>query len=101
MSISDTIYRPFESLIRPLDIPYQPLPSRGPIAVLLHFISVFRGVLIAVTVCTVGNEAMSLTIVWDRDEVASALVDVADAHMLTMIENDKIDLFLGCLRKRP
>ena len=47
MSISDAIYRPFESLIRPLDIPYRPLPSKGPVTVLLHFISMFRGVLIA------------------------------------------------------
>ena len=64
MSISDAIYRPFENLIRPLDIPYRPLPSKGPIAVLLHFVSMFRGVLIAVTLCTMVNEAMSLTIVW-------------------------------------
>ncbi|NKK68070.1 ATP-binding cassette domain-containing protein [Rhizobium leguminosarum bv. viciae] len=64
MSISDTIYRPFESLIRPLDIPYRPLPSKGPVAVLLHFISMFRGVLIVVTLCTMANEAMNLSIVW-------------------------------------
>ncbi|MBY3261166.1 ABC transporter ATP-binding protein [Rhizobium laguerreae] len=64
MSISDAIYRPFESLIRPLDIPYRPLPSKGPVAVLLHFISTFRGVLIVVTLCTMANEAMNLSIVW-------------------------------------
>jgi len=64
MSISDAIYRPFETLIRPLDIPYRPLPSKGPVAVLLHFMSMFRGVLIVVTLCTMANEAMSLTIVW-------------------------------------
>jgi hypothetical protein len=43
MSISDAIYRPFENLIRPLDIPYRPLPPKGPVAVLLHFVSMFRG----------------------------------------------------------
>ncbi|MBY3035812.1 ABC transporter ATP-binding protein [Rhizobium laguerreae] len=64
MSISDAIYRPFESLIRPLDFPYRPLPSKGPVAVLLHFISMFRGVLIVVTLCTLANEAMNLSIVW-------------------------------------
>ncbi|MFF0950192.1 ABC transporter ATP-binding protein [Rhizobium leguminosarum] len=64
MSISDAIYRPFENLIRPLDIPYRPLPSKGPVAVLLHFISMFRGVLIVVTLCTMANEAMNLSIVW-------------------------------------
>ncbi|MBY5539094.1 ABC transporter ATP-binding protein [Rhizobium leguminosarum] len=64
MSISDAIYRPFESLIRPLDIPYRPLPSKGPVAVLLHFISMFRGVLIALAFCSVVFEAINLTIVW-------------------------------------
>ncbi|WFU05641.1 ABC transporter ATP-binding protein (plasmid) [Rhizobium sp. CB3171] len=64
MSISDAIYRPFEELIRPLDIPYQPLPSRGPVAVLLHFISMFRGVLIALALSSMAIEAINLTIVW-------------------------------------
>ncbi|MFS8054120.1 ABC transporter ATP-binding protein [Rhizobium sp. BR 317] len=64
MSISDAIYSPFEKLIRPLDIPYQPLPSSGPVAVLLHFISMFRGVLIALALSSVAVEAINLTIVW-------------------------------------
>ncbi|MBY5754399.1 ABC transporter ATP-binding protein [Rhizobium leguminosarum] len=64
MSISDAIYRPFENLIRPLDIPYRPLPSKGPVAVLLHFISMFRGVLIALAFCSMAFEAINLTIVW-------------------------------------
>ncbi len=64
MSISDAIYRPFEKLIRPLDIPYRPLPSKGPVAVLLHFISMFRGVLIGLALSSVTMEAINLTIVW-------------------------------------
>ncbi|ASR05899.1 multidrug ABC transporter ATP-binding protein [Rhizobium leguminosarum bv. viciae] len=64
MSISDAIYRPFENLIRPLDIPYRPPPSKGPVAVLLHFISMFRGVLIALAFCSMAFEAINLTIVW-------------------------------------
>src|ERR1044072_383914 len=64
MSISDAIYRPFEELIGPLDIPCQPLPSRGPVAVLLHFISMFRGVLIALALSSMAIEAINLTIVW-------------------------------------
>lgn len=64
MSISDAIYRPFENLIRPLDIPYRPLPSEGPVAVLLHFISMFRGVLIALALSSMAREAINLTIVW-------------------------------------
>lgn len=64
MSISDAIYRPFETWIRPLDIPYRPLPSNGPVAVLLHFISMFRGVLIALAFSSMAIEAINLTIVW-------------------------------------
>ena len=64
MSISDAIYRPFETLIQPLDIPYRPLPSKGPVAVLLHFISMFRGVLIALALSSMAIEAINLTIVW-------------------------------------
>ncbi|MBY5580603.1 ABC transporter ATP-binding protein [Rhizobium leguminosarum] len=76
MSISDAIYRPFESLIRPLDIPYRPLPSKGPVAVLLHFISMFRGVLIALAFCSMVFEAINLTIVWGL----SVIVDGVTQH---------------------
>lgn len=64
MSISDAIYRPFETLIQPLDIPYRPLPTRGPISVLLHFISMFRGVLVTLALSSMAVEAINLTIVW-------------------------------------
>ncbi|MBB3147331.1 ATP-binding cassette subfamily B protein/ATP-binding cassette subfamily B multidrug efflux pump [Phyllobacterium trifolii] len=64
MSILDAIYRPFETLIQPLDIPYRPLPCKGPVAVLLHFISMFRGVLIALALSSMAIEAINLTIVW-------------------------------------
>lgn len=61
MTISDAIYRPFETLVRPLEIPYRPLPSKGPVAVLLHFISMFRGVLIVLAISSMVVEAISLT----------------------------------------
>ena len=64
MSISDTIFRPFETLIRPLEIPFRPLPSKGPVAVLLHFISMFRDVLIALALSSMAVEAINLSIIW-------------------------------------
>ncbi len=64
MSISDTIYRPFERLIKPLEIPYRPLSSRGPVDFILHFISMFRGVLIALAISSMLFEAINLLIVW-------------------------------------
>ncbi|HEV7308119.1 ABC transporter ATP-binding protein [Ensifer sp.] len=64
MSISDAIYRPFERLIRPLDIPYRPFPTDGPVTVLLHFIGMFRGVVIAMALTSMAVEAINLTIIW-------------------------------------
>jgi len=64
MSISDAIYRPFETLIRPLDIPYRPMPSKGPVAVLIHFIAMFRGVIITMALTSMAIEAINLTIIW-------------------------------------
>ncbi|QIO56519.1 ABC transporter ATP-binding protein [Rhizobium leguminosarum] len=64
MSISDAIYRPFEALIRPLDIPYRPMPTKGPVAVLIHFIAMFRGVIITMALTSMAIEAINLTIIW-------------------------------------
>ncbi|MEZ2127932.1 MULTISPECIES: ABC transporter ATP-binding protein [unclassified Sinorhizobium] len=82
MSISDAIYRPFESLIRPLEIPYRPLPSKGPVTVLLHFISMFRGVLIALALCTMANEVMSLTIVWGLSIIVDGVTQLGASAFL-------------------
>ena len=84
MSISDAIYRPFETLIRPLDIPYQPLPTSGPVAVLLHFIRMFRGVVIAMALTSMAVEAINLTIIWGL----SVIVDgVATQGVALFVEN--------------
>jgi ATP-binding cassette subfamily B protein/ATP-binding cassette subfamily B multidrug efflux pump len=95
MSISDAIYRPFENLIRPLDIPYRPLPSKGPVAVLLHFISMFRGILITLALSTMAIEAMNLTTVWGL----SVIVDgVTQQGARAFLHNDRLLLiFLGLM----
>ncbi|OCJ65512.1 multidrug ABC transporter ATP-binding protein [Agrobacterium tumefaciens] len=64
MSLSDLIYRPFETLIRPLDIPYQPLPPHSPFAVLWHFTRMFRGVLIGISLCAMIVEVINLSVIW-------------------------------------
>lgn len=95
MSISDAIFSPFERLIRPLDIPYQPLPSKGPVAVLLHFISMFRGVLIALALVSMAVEAINLSIVWGL----SVIVDgVSQQGAATFIQGEwPLLSFLGLL----
>ncbi len=76
MSISDAIYRPFETLIRPLDIPYRPMPTKGPVAVLTHFIAMFRGVIITMALTSMAIEAINLTIIWGL----SVIVDGVTTH---------------------
>jgi ATP-binding cassette, subfamily B, multidrug efflux pump len=76
MSISDFIYRPFETLIRPLDIPYRPLPSKSPYAVLLHFIGLFRGILIALALSSMAIEAINLTIVWGLSVIVDGVTQM-------------------------
>ncbi|SFB46904.1 ATP-binding cassette, subfamily B, multidrug efflux pump [Rhizobium sp. NFR07] len=95
MSISDAIYRPFETLIRPLDIPYRPLPSRGPVAVLMHFISMFRGVLIALALASIAMEAINLTIVWGLSVVVDGVSQQGAAAFLK--SEQRLLAFLGLL----
>jgi ATP-binding cassette subfamily B protein/ATP-binding cassette subfamily B multidrug efflux pump len=95
MSFSDAIYRPFERLIRPLDIPYRPLPSNGPVAVLLHFVQMFRGILITLALCTMAIEAMNLTIVWGLSVVVDG---VTQQGAVAFLHNDRMLLiFLGLM----
>jgi ATP-binding cassette subfamily B protein/ATP-binding cassette subfamily B multidrug efflux pump len=95
MSISDAIYRPFERLIRPLDIPYRPLPSKGPVTVLLHFISMFRGILITLVLCTMAVEVMSLAMVWGLSVIVDGVTQQGAAAFL---HNDRMLLiFLGLM----
>jgi len=82
MSISDAIYRPFEKLIRPLDIPYRPLPTKGPLTVLLHFIAMFRGILIAMTLSSMAVEAINLTIVWGLSVIVDGVTKMGAATFL-------------------
>jgi ATP-binding cassette subfamily B protein/ATP-binding cassette subfamily B multidrug efflux pump len=64
MSFSDFVYRPFETLIRPLDIPHGPLPSSGPFALLLHFVRMFRGILLSIAVLAMLVEGINLYLIW-------------------------------------
>lgn len=82
MSISDAIFRPFEKLIRPLEIPFQPLPATGPFKVLLHFIKMFRGVLVALAISSMAVEAINLTIIWGLSVIVDGVsVQGAEAFL--------------------
>lgn len=64
MSFSDLIYRPFETLVRPLEIPYAPLPASSPLALVLHFARMFRGVLAAIVIFSIAVECINLSVIW-------------------------------------
>lgn len=64
MSLADRIYRPFEQLIRPLDLPIRPMPASGPLALIWHFAKLFRAVLLAVGLLSVASGLVSLSVVW-------------------------------------
>ncbi|WP_320195072.1 ABC transporter ATP-binding protein [Agrobacterium rosae] len=85
MAFSDFVYRPFERLIRPLDIPYKPLPAQGPFHLLMYFVRMFRGVLIAISVSAMLMEATNLFLIWSF----SAIVDGVTAQgAKAFLEND-------------
>ncbi|MBY5319222.1 MULTISPECIES: ABC transporter ATP-binding protein [Rhizobium] len=88
MSISDAIYRPFETLIRPLDIPYRPMPTKRPVAVLLHFIAMFRGVVITMALTSMAIEAINLTIIWGL----SVIVDGVTTHGVELFVDNNFRL---------
>ena len=64
MSLSDFVYRPFETMVRPLDIACTPLPTDGPFALVMHFVRLFRGVLLTVTILMVAIESINLATIW-------------------------------------
>lgn len=82
MNISDRIYRPFETLIKPLEIAYKPLPSKGPVAVLLHFVRMFRGVIIAMALSSMAVEAINLTIIWGLSVIVDGVTTQGAAAFL-------------------
>ena len=64
MSLSDRIYRPFERLVQPLDLPVRPLPAEGPVRLIMHFAWMFRWLLVLVALSTAAVSGIGLIVVW-------------------------------------
>lgn len=73
MAFADFMYGRFERLIRPLDIPYKPLPSKGPFQLLMHFVRLFRSVLIAISVFAILIEMTNLFLVWSFSTIVDGV----------------------------
>ncbi|WP_136656298.1 ABC transporter ATP-binding protein [Nitratireductor sp. XY-223] len=82
MSISDFVYRRIETLVRPLDIPFEPLPARGPFALVLHFASMFRGVLAAIVIFSVMVESINLAVIWGISVIVDGVAQKGAALFL-------------------
>lgn len=73
MAFSDFVYGRFERLIRPLDMPYTPLPSRGPFYLLMHFVRLFWHVLIAISFFAILIEMTNLFLVWSFSTIVDGV----------------------------
>lgn len=60
----DRFFTPFETAVRPLDMPAVPLPDSGPLLLVWHFAKMFRKVLVAVGVLAVVSALIGLAVVW-------------------------------------
>ena len=95
MSISDFVYRRIETLVRPLDIPFEPLPARGPFALVLHFARMFRGVLAAIVIFSVMVESINLAVIWGISVIVDGVAQKGAALFLR--ENVPLLAVLGFL----
>uniref|UniRef100_A0A7C1PEZ3 ABC transporter ATP-binding protein n=1 Tax=Agrobacterium albertimagni TaxID=147266 RepID=A0A7C1PEZ3_9HYPH len=64
MSLSDRLFRPFESLLRPLDVSFQPIPDGGPFRLLYHFGRYAPWSLISILVLSAAIELSNLAVIW-------------------------------------
>ncbi len=82
MSFSERIFRPFETLIRPLDIPYRPLPSKGPFVLLWHFARTFRHALIPIALFSMFVEGINLFLIWSLSDIVDGVTTKGAAIFL-------------------
>lgn len=64
INISDRIFRPFENLVRPFELPLRSMPGAGAWQLVWHFAQLFRGVLVAVAALSVVSAGIGLEVVW-------------------------------------
>ncbi|WP_305986367.1 ABC transporter ATP-binding protein [Roseibium sp. MMSF_3544] len=60
----DRYFRPFETHLKPLDLPVEPLPDQGPLRLVWHFAKMFRWQLVIVSVLAMISSALGLAGIW-------------------------------------
>ena len=90
MNLSDRIFKPFETLIKPLDLPVTAIPDRGPASVVWHFAQMFKAVLSAVSVLSIASALFSILLVWSLAYVVDGVVESGAAQFV----NDNLLLLI-------
>ncbi|MCL4151807.1 UNVERIFIED_CONTAM: hypothetical protein GTU68_051461 [Idotea baltica] len=91
MLFADRVFRPFENLIEPLDLPITTLPDKGPIQLVWHFAKMFRGVLSVVTVLISIATLIGLAVVW----MLAFIVDGVTANGAQAFVTENLLLLIG------
>ena len=95
MSLSDFVYRPFETLVRPLDIPHGPLPASGALALFLYLARMFRGTLAAIVLFSIAVESINLAVIWGISFIVDGVT--AKGASLFLQEDWRVLAILGVL----
>lgn len=74
MNLADRVFRPFETLIKPLDLPITTLPDSGPLQLVWHFAKKFRQPLFVVGLLTVLSSLIGFYVVWMLAHIVDGVV---------------------------
>ncbi len=89
--IVDRLFRPFETLIDPLNLPISTLPDKSPLHLVWHFAKMFRGVLIAVTLLSLVSASIGLSVIW----MLAYIVDGVTANGAAQFVSNNLALLIG------
>lgn len=95
MTFMNFIFKPFETLIDPLDLPVSPMPDKSPLVLVWHFAKMFRGILALVFVLSVISALISLSTIWALSYVVDGISELGIERFLD--ENKNLLLFLFLL----
>ena len=93
-SLSDSVFRPFERLVRPFELPLTPPPDSGPFRLFWHFARMFKGVLAVVGLISVVNALVSLVVVWALAFVVDGVVEMGAAPFVEAHAGLLVGLFV-------
>ncbi|WP_299472123.1 ABC transporter ATP-binding protein [uncultured Roseibium sp.] len=79
----DRYFRPFETHLKPLDLPVTPLPDQGPLRLVWHFAKMFRRQLLIVSALAMISSALGLAGIWAIAYVVDGVTDQGAPQFLT------------------